>query len=98
MKTLYKNTAIVTLTALLLGTGYSCKDSLNVNPQGEITEAQFITDPNVAANLVGGIYNIFFAGDAFGNDIRGFQYTILGDIASDDADKGSTPCYRYFTS
>jgi len=91
MKTIYKNTAIVTLTAILLGTGYSCKDSLNVNPQGEITEAQFITDPNVAANLVGGIYNIFFAGDAFGNDVRGFQYTILGDIASDDADKGSTP-------
>lgn len=91
MKPLYKFSTIAALTAALVGTGYSCKNSLDVNPQGEITEAQIITDPNVAANLVTGIYNIFFAGDAFGNDVRGFQYTILGDIASDDADKGSTP-------
>jgi hypothetical protein len=91
MKTIYKATAAVTLTTLLLATGYSCKNALDVNPQGEITEAQIISDPNVATNLVTGIYNIFFAGDAFGNDVRGFQFTVLGDIASDDADKGSTP-------
>ncbi|WP_345955830.1 RagB/SusD family nutrient uptake outer membrane protein [Mucilaginibacter sp. PAMB04168] len=91
MKTLYKATAIATFTTLLLSTGYSCKDSLDINPQAQITEEQIISDPNVATNLVTGIYNIFFAGDAFGNDVRGFQFTILGDIASDDADKGSTP-------
>jgi hypothetical protein len=91
MKTLYKATAIVTLTTLLIATGYSCKDTLDIAPQGEISEEQISTDPNVATNLVTGIYNIFFAGDAFGNDVRGFQFTILGDIASDDADKGSTP-------
>lgn len=91
MKTLYKYTAVATITTLLLGTGYSCKDSLDINPQGQITQEQIISDPNVATNLVTGIYNIFFAGDAFGNDVRGFQFAILGDIASDDADKGSTP-------
>ncbi|WP_295772444.1 RagB/SusD family nutrient uptake outer membrane protein [uncultured Mucilaginibacter sp.] len=90
MKSLYKFSTITAMTALLVGTGYSCKNSLDVNPQGEITEAQIISDPNVASNLVTGIYNIFFAGDAFGNDVRGFQFTVLGDIASDDADKGST--------
>ncbi|MVN91969.1 RagB/SusD family nutrient uptake outer membrane protein [Mucilaginibacter aquatilis] len=90
MKSLYKFSTLTAMTALLVGTGYSCKNSLDVNPQGEITEAQIISDPNVASNLVTGIYNIFFAGDAFGNDVRGFQFTVLGDIASDDADKGST--------
>jgi hypothetical protein len=69
----------------------SCKHYLDVNPQAQITEAAIINDPNVATNLVTGIYNSFFTGDAFGNDLRGFQFVILGDIASDDADKGSTP-------
>lgn len=91
MKPLYKFSVITAFTALLMGAGYSCKNSLDINPQGQITESQIITDPNVATNLVTGIYNIFFVGDAFGNDVRGFQYVVLGDIASDDADKGSTP-------
>jgi hypothetical protein len=91
MKTLYKVTAVSFITAALMTTSYSCTKSLDIDPQGQITEAQIISDPNVATNLVTGIYNIFFAGDPFGNDVRGFQYIVLGDIASDDADKGSTP-------
>jgi starch-binding outer membrane protein, SusD/RagB family len=91
MKTIYRSVTASLLTAALVGAGYSCNKSLDIDPQGQITESQIISDPNVATNLVTGIYNIFFAGDAFGNDVRGFQYIILGDIASDDADKGSTP-------
>ncbi|MEJ7663763.1 MAG: hypothetical protein WKG07_31640 [Hymenobacter sp.] len=37
-----------------------------------------------------GVYNVLYLG-GFGPDISGFQYIILTDIASDDADKGSTP-------
>lgn len=91
MRTLYRNTAACFISAALICTSYSCTKSLDIDPQGQITQSQIISDPNVATNLVTGIYNIFFAGDAFGNDVRGFQYIILGDIASDDADKGSTP-------
>ncbi|MCC8408457.1 RagB/SusD family nutrient uptake outer membrane protein [Mucilaginibacter sp. UR6-1] len=91
MKTSYKNLAFIAFTAAMVGTVSSCKDYLDVAPQAQITEEQIISDPNVATNLVTGVYNIFFAGDAFGNDVRGFQYAVLGDIASDDADKGSSP-------
>ncbi|MGY3212390.1 RagB/SusD family nutrient uptake outer membrane protein [Mucilaginibacter sp. HD30] len=86
-----KTLKLITLLAILLIPNYSCKKYLEVDPQAQITEAAIISDPNVATNLVTGIYNIFFAGDAFGNDLRGFQFIVLGDIASDDADKGSTP-------
>jgi hypothetical protein len=90
MKTLnyIKLTAVL---AFLLIPAYSCKRYLDVNPQAQITESAIINDPNVATDLVTGIYNIFFAGDAFGNDMRGFQFMVVSDIASDDADKGSTP-------
>jgi len=68
----------------------ACKNYLDVNPQGQITQAQIATDPVAAQNLVTGIYNVFYIG-GFDPDIDSFQFVIMTDIASDDADKGSSP-------
>ena len=76
---------------LLLTVGAAgCKDFLEVAPQGQLTEDQIRTDPTAAQRLVDGVYNVMYLG-GFGEDIHGLQYVILTDIASDDADKGSTP-------
>jgi hypothetical protein len=78
---------VITITTITIN---ACKNYLNVPPQGQITAQQIITDPVQAANLVTGIYNIFYIG-GFDPDIDSFQYVIMTDIASDDADKGSSP-------
>lgn len=78
---------VVALTAVTFN---SCKNYLDVPPQGAITGSQIATDPAQAANLVTGIYNVFYIG-GFDPDIDSFQFVIASDIASDDADKGSTP-------
>jgi starch-binding outer membrane protein, SusD/RagB family len=88
-----KNTVIKKLTyilfpALLL---VSCKKSfLEVDPQGQTTEILALTDPDAAAKLVGGVYNTLYFG-GFGKTTVGFLWQLTNDIASDDADKGSTP-------
>lgn len=87
------NTKIISVTtciALLLVSINGCKNYLDVNPQGQITQAQIATDPVAAQNLVTGIYNVFYIG-GFDPDIDSFQFVIMTDIASDDGDKGSTP-------
>ena len=69
----------------------SCKKSfLEVPPQGQLTELQALADPTSAEKMVGGVYNTLYFG---GFDITtvGFLYAIATDVASDDADKGSTP-------
>ncbi|SFT13590.1 RagB/SusD family nutrient uptake outer membrane protein [Mucilaginibacter polytrichastri] len=68
----------------------ACKNYLDVAPQGQITQAQIITDPVQASNLVTGIYNVFYNG-GFDPDIESLQYVFMTDVASDDADKGSSP-------
>ncbi len=69
----------------------SCKKSfLEVNPQGETTEVLALTDPEAAERLVGGVYNTLYFG-GFGNTTVGFLWVLANDLASDDADKGSTP-------
>ena len=67
----------------------SCKKNfLDVPVQGQATTA---TDPNLAQNLVIGVYNSLLTGEAFGgNDIHGFAFISATNIMSDDADKGST--------
>lgn len=68
----------------------SCKkDFLNVLPQGQITESSIANDPNIARNLVTGVYNQLYQG-GFGNDVHGIIFCMAADVASDDADKGST--------
>ena len=69
----------------------SCKkDFLEVVPQGQTTEVLALTDPDAASKLVGGVYNTLYLG-GFGKTTVGFLWVLANDIASDDADKGSTP-------
>ncbi|MEO6731833.1 MAG: RagB/SusD family nutrient uptake outer membrane protein [Ferruginibacter sp.] len=76
------------LTALLLG---GCKKNfLEVEPQGQTTEILALTDPEAATKLVGGVYNTLYLG-GFGSTTVGFLWALSNDVASDDADKGSTP-------
>lgn len=90
-KIFIKKAYLVAGCIALSSTGfYSCKKYLDVNPQGQITQAQIATDPSAAQNLVTGIYNVFYIG-GFDPDIDSFQFVIMTDIASDDSDKGSSP-------
>ncbi len=82
-------TMIVLLTAMP-----GCKKSfLEVPPQGQLTEEQALIDPDAANKLVGGIYNALYL-----QGTVGVRWVILGSIASDDADKGSTPSDGGFDS
>ena len=76
--------------ALSLALVSGCKDFLDVPPQGQLSEAAIRNDPGAAQKLVDGVYNAMYLG-GFGPDTHGLQFVILTDIASDDADKGSTP-------
>lgn len=79
----------IILFAILVTT--SCNKSfLDVEPQGQLTEVQALSDPGAAEKMVGGVYSTLYFG---GFDITtvGFLYVVATDIASDDADKGSTP-------
>lgn len=68
-----------------------CKKSfLDVPPQGDLTEELALKDPDAAEKLVGGVYNTLYFG-GFGRTTVGFLWQITSDIASDDANKGSTP-------
>lgn len=89
-KILIKKACLVAGVALLSFGFDGCKKYLDVNPQGQITQAQIATDPAAAQNLVTGIYNVFYIG-GFDPDIDSFQFVIMTDIASDDGDKGSSP-------
>jgi hypothetical protein len=75
---------------LSLALASGCKQFLEVSPQGQLSEDAIKADPAAAQKLVDGVYNAMYLG-GFGPDVHGFQYIILTDIASDDADKGSTP-------
>ncbi len=69
----------------------SCKKSfLDVPAQGQIDEGAVLKDPGAAQNLVTGVYNSLYQG-GFGPTTVGFLYYMTVDVASDDADKGSTP-------
>lgn len=83
MKTLYIS-IFVTIIVLV-----SCtKSFLDVPIQGGATTT---SDPDLAQKLVTGAYNSLLQGDSWGSgDVHGFAYVTVTDIASDDADKGST--------
>ena len=66
------------------------KDFLEVDPQGQLTELQALSDPGAAEKMVGGVYSTLYFG-GFGNTTVGFLYALANDVTSDDADKGSTP-------
>ena len=77
------------LLAVLVLAGCS-KKFLDVPPQGQTTEVLALTDPDAAGKLVGGVYNTLYFG-GFDKTTVGFLWQLTNDIASDDADKGSTP-------
>ncbi len=88
MKNKYKILTLAIAATTVLG---SCKkDFLEVVPQGQTTEVLALTDPDAAAKLVGGVYNTLYLG-GFGKTTVGFLWALTTDVASDDADKGSTP-------
>lgn len=66
------------------------KNFLEVKPQGQTTEVLALTDPEAATKLVGGVYNTLYLG-GFGSTTVGFLWALANDVASDDADKGSSP-------
>jgi len=81
------------ITALLIGSvvASGCKkDFLEVEPQGQTTEVLALTDASAANKLIGGVYNTLYLG-GFGKTTVGFLWAVSNDVASDDADKGSTP-------
>lgn len=85
----YKYLKITAVACLLAMAG--CKKSfLDVPPQGELTEELALSDPQAAEKVVGGVYNTLYFG-GFGRTTVGFLWQLTNDIASDDADKGSTP-------
>jgi len=67
----------------------SCtKSFLDVPVQGGTTT---VSDPDLAPKLVTGAYNSLLQGDSWGSgDVHGFAFLSVTNIASDDADKGST--------
>src|SRR5690349_522247 len=81
MKQLINTTIFI---ALLVLTNGCKKDFLDVPPQGELTEDQALIDPSVADKMVGGVYNtLYYQGTV------GLKYLIMGEVTSDNADKGS---------
>ena len=66
------------------------KNFLDVQPQGLVTESAAANDPNIARKLVTGVYNKLYQG-GFDDNVHGILYSMATDVASDDADKGSTP-------
>ncbi len=76
----------LSLLTLVLGTALTaCNDFLTTPPQGLIGVAAVQSDPAAAQNLVTGIYNTMWDGS-----MHGFDYVGMTNIASDDADKGSS--------
>ncbi|RFM29940.1 RagB/SusD family nutrient uptake outer membrane protein [Deminuibacter soli] len=76
---------------MVLVVAVSCKKFLNEPPQGLVSEDAIKTDPQAAVNLVAGAYNALWLGDAFGTDVHSLNYVIMTEVASDNADKGSSP-------
>ena len=82
---------IASIAAFTIAGATGCKKTfLEVDPQGQVTETQALKDPTAADKVVGGVYtSLYFGG--FDRTTVGFLWAIANDIASDDADKGSSP-------
>lgn len=80
----YKNIWCCLMTAVLTGIT-SCSNYLDVKPQGQIDQEASALDPATAQKLVIGVYNTMWEGN-----MHGFSFVQMTNIASDDADKGSS--------
>ncbi|AXG73367.1 RagB/SusD family nutrient uptake outer membrane protein [Flavobacterium arcticum] len=63
----------------------SCDDDLDVSPRDNISEADFLRNPDNAVQLVNGVYN-----KMLDYNMYSFPWIGITSITSDDADKGST--------
>ena len=83
-----RNTFVLaTFISLLL---ISCNDFLEVEPTTEVTELDFFKDAEGAQLAVNGMYDPLGYGEAniLGSNGHSYEF-IIGDICSDDAEKGS---------
>jgi hypothetical protein len=85
----YKQLYIALVAVPLILVGCS-KKFLDVNPQGRQTQVSALTDTAAANQTLAGVYNALYFG-GFDKTTVGFEWVMLTDVASDDADKGSTP-------
>ena len=76
----------ISFVSFLLFSNSCSKDFLDVPPQGQLTEEQALIDPAAADKMVAGVYNTLYK-----QGTVGLKYLILGEVASDNADKGSEP-------
>ncbi|MDI3318749.1 RagB/SusD family nutrient uptake outer membrane protein [Pinibacter soli] len=79
--------AVASVACIIAGCN---KNFLDVPAQGQQTKEEVSKDPNAASNLVLGAYNALYFG-GFGSTTVGLEMNLTVDIASDDADKGSSP-------
>jgi hypothetical protein len=89
MKKIFETWFSAAVLVVILFTSCS-KNFLEVQPQGQTTEVLALTDPDAANKLIGGVYNTLYYG-GFDKTTVGFLWALANDVASDDADKGSTP-------
>ena len=80
----------ISLAVWIVSAAGCSKSFLDVPPQGDLTEELALRDPDAAEKLVGGVYNSLYSG-GFGRTTVGFLWFTSLDVASDDAEKGSTP-------
>ncbi len=92
MKNIFKY-ASLPLMVIVIGMSACKSDFLDVPPQGQLSEEQALIDPAAAEKLVNGVYN-----DLYSQNVLGVNFVVLGSVASDDADKGSTPGDNGFNS
>lgn len=85
---------IASIASIIAGCG---KNFLEVPAQGQQTKEEVSKDPNAASNLVLGAYNALYFG-GFGNTTVGLELCLTVDVASDDADKGSSPSDQQATA
>ena len=77
----YKIVSLLVFTVVLS----SCEDDLNVLPNDQMTEIDFLNNPENAIQLVNGVYN-----KQLDWNMYSFSWIGMTSITSDDADKGST--------
>lgn len=80
----YKLFTLILLTITSVGF-FSCEDDLQVDSRDNISELDFLNDPNNAIQLVNGIYN-----KQLDFNMYSFSWIGMTSITSDDADKGSS--------
>jgi hypothetical protein len=81
-----KSTIIKLIGIFTLTVTFSCEDFLEVPNQENVSEEDFLSNPENAKQLINGVYNKLL-------DFEMYSFSWIGmtSITSDDADKGSIP-------